>query len=178
MSILINIVPFIIIGVILYFVYSKKNTEKTGIEEENVFERNEKFDEVVNELLMQDGEKNLNKNIQGLAHVINMHYQVLNGGVGQFVDNSTGDFFEETLVSLKNMKMDEYVQILERIKQIFPNQSIPKNMEERRNTMDGLTKTQEEEWKMDELWEEFDEIYYRNKKSFENKVVDYYSEIK
>jgi hypothetical protein len=177
MSILINIVPFIIIGIILYFVYSKKNTEKTSVENKNVFERNEKFDEVVNEILIKDGEKNLNNQIQGLIYAVNMHYQVLNGGVVQFVDNSTGDFFEETLVSLKKMKMEKYVEILERIKQIFPNQSIPKNMEERRNIIDGLTKTQEEEWKMEELWEEFDEIYYRNEKLFENKVVEYYSEI-
>jgi len=41
-----------------------------------------------------------------------MHYQIMNGGIVQFIDNSTGEYFHETLEAAKRIDFFELVQVL------------------------------------------------------------------
>lgn len=74
-----------------------------------------------------------------------MYFQIMNRGLIQFVDNSTGDYFEGTLTALKEMGLPRHSKILENIKQKFSDQNIPKDMEERRNLIDSINENLNEE---------------------------------
>jgi hypothetical protein len=146
------------------------------------FENNsqaELFQKIVDEIY--EREIDLNKiddfenPLKNLIYILNMHFQVMNGGVIQFVDNSTGDYFKETLLSLKEINADKYVRILEKIKEKFPNRIIPKNTEERRNLIDTICEnlTQEQEWELDEFYESLDNEYCENQDELELIIIGY-----
>ena len=115
------------------------------------------------------------KPIRNLIHVFDMHSQVMNGGLIQFVDNSTGDFFEETLIGLKEINANECVELLERLRDKYPNKTIPKNWEERRNAFDKISEnlTQVEEWELDDFFENLDKEYYDYETQFQLMVIQY-----
>ena len=130
-------------------------------------------DEVYNRYIDLDKINEFENPLKNLILIFNMHGQVENGGVSQFVDNSTGDYFDETLIALKDIGIDEYVDILETVKQTFPNNKVPKDIIIRRNVIDNMAKTQEEDMKMVELYEKLDSLYYANDKKFKTKLIEY-----
>ena len=137
------------------------------------------FDSIVDDVYAReidhDNIEEFENPVKNLIYIFNMHFQVLNGGVIQFVDNSTGDFFEETLNALKEINAVEYVDILQKVKSIFPEGSVPRDTDERRAVIDGiwddLTEKQDEE--MSELLESVDEKYYDNQELLYKYVTDY-----
>lgn len=104
-----------------------------------------------------------------------MDGEVSNGGLIQFIENSSGDNFEETLKALNEIKATEYVKILESIKTLFPNGYLPKDTGERRKLIDELDskKNQEELWKMEEIYEDYNKQYYNNIKNLEKHTIEY-----
>ena len=147
-------------------IFENKDTEK-------VFETI--VDEIYNRKIDFENIKNFENPIKNLIYIFDMDGQVSNGGVIQFVDNSTGDHFEETLLALKEIKAVEYVKILEDVKSHFPNGYIPNNTEIRRNLIDSLAEklTQEEHWELEETYEKYDTQYYSNEKKLHQYVIEY-----
>jgi hypothetical protein len=76
---------------------------------------------------------------QNFVLFVNMDGQILNGGVIQFIDNSTGNYFHETIQVAKAIKSTELLEILTKAAGQFPNGQIPKNWEERRALYDELS---------------------------------------
>ena len=101
-----------------------------------------------------------------------MHYQVMNGGVIQFVDNGSGDNFEETLTALKEIKATEYIEILEKFKSKVPNGVVPKNMEERRAVIDKLNDSLPPE-ELEEFYESLDKEYYKSENMLHQYVIEF-----
>ncbi len=139
----------------------------------------ELFDKIVDDVYAReidhDNIENFENPLKNLIYISNMHGQVLNGGVIQFVDNSTGDSFEETLKAIKEIKAIEYIEILEKIKSIFPKGLIPKDMEERREVIDGIWESlnEKQDAEMNELLEKLDDKYYDNQETLYRYVIDY-----
>ena len=114
-----------------------------------------------------------------------MDAQILNGGVMQFLDNGSGAYFHETIDALNRIGYTEVASVLEKIKSHFPNQTVPKDMEERRDIIDMLNETYPtlslkhfrkmllgiKEWNLS--WTEIDAQYYDNRTRFYQLAIDY-----
>lgn len=163
--------------------FGSKNNSRDQIFTFNIVDKlecSENFDRIIDQFFEQLGETEVSEltdiKARTLYFISTMHYQVLNGGVIQFVDNSSGDFFEDIYQTLDNLSLTAFVQILTDVRNKFPNQSIPTDMSERRNLIDKINEQAEVDDKEDELelfWEELDQKYYDNSKTLYCKVVEY-----
>jgi len=110
-----------------------------------------------------------------------MHYQIMNGGIVQFIDNSTGEYFHETLEAAKRIDFLELVQVLSKVAEQFPAGRIPKNWDDRRQVWDQMGNdhmierdgysVEDEAWS--KLWESFDHAYYSNEMKLYRLTVKY-----
>ncbi len=163
------------------FIFSQKMNNKINVTQKDFENKNqsELFDKIVDEVYNREIDHNniekFENPLKNLIYISDMHYQVLNGGVIQFVDNSSGDYFEETLKALKEIKALEYIEILEKIKSIFPKGFIPKDNEKRRDVIDSIWENldEKEDAKMNELIESLDNKYYDNQEVFYKYIIDY-----
>ncbi|MFN0031622.1 MAG: DUF4375 domain-containing protein, partial [Flavobacteriales bacterium] len=60
-----------------------------------------------------------------------MDGQINNGGVIQFIDNGSGNYFHETIEAAKRANIDELAAMLEKVANKFPNGQVPKDWIER-----------------------------------------------
>jgi len=113
--------------------------------------------------------------------LVQLHYQIMNGGIIQFIDNSTGDFFHETIEAAKNIGFTELEKLLLNAAEKFPNGKIPSNWEVRRQVWDEIgdayiTK-EDDELIVDEAWESFwedlDNEYYSIVETLYLKTIEY-----
>jgi len=68
----------------------------------------------------------------------NLEREVNNGGFEQYFFNSSGDFSHETLISLKVIGANKTAGILQEAINQFPNQSVPKDREERQAVLEEI----------------------------------------
>jgi len=171
----------LIIFLITNLIFSQKMDSKLSLTSKDFENKNqsELFDQIVDDVyareLDHDHIENYENPLKNLIYISNMHGQVLNGGVTQFVDNSTGDSFEETLKALKEIEASQYVEILEKVKSIFPKSFVPKDMEERREIIDSIWESlnEKQDAEMNELFEKLDDVYYDNQEKLYNYVIEY-----
>lgn len=107
---------------------------------------------------------------------VNMDGQIGNGGIIQFIDNSTGTFFDETIQMSMEIGCYQLTEILTKVKELFPDKNIPKNWQDRRNLWDKLCEVNETNQKWDEEWEYFDDKYYNIEKVIQDKIINYLKE--
>lgn len=100
---------------------------------------------------------------QTLLLFASMHGQVMNGGIVQFIDNGSGNYFHETLDAARRVNFTELVQILEKAAEQFPNGQIPKDWDERRSLYDELCEKYITYKTFDELNSEEKEIVLKNR---------------
>jgi len=145
-------------------------------------ETNEKFgiisDEVYNRHIDYNNIESFENPLKNLIYLLNMQGQVDNGGVTQFVDNSTGDHFIETKIALKEIGMESYHDILLEIEKSFPNGIVPKHQEKRRDAIDDMSENEEEMWEIEEQYETYDNIFYVKEDEFKSKFVEYFMNFK
>ena len=110
---------------------------------------------------------------QTFVLIVNADGQINNGGVVQFIDNSTGNLFHETIDAAKRIKNDSLFSILTKITTQYPSGQIPKNWERRRNLWDELCEAHENDESWDNLWEELDNSYYDNSKTIYKNLIEY-----
>lgn len=153
-----------------------------NIEELKGKKTNEKFDiisnEVYNRYIDYENIEIFENPLKNLIFLLNMQGQIDNGGVGQFVDHATGNNFNETKIALKETRIESYYNILLEIEQSFPNCIVPKNQEKRRDAIDNMSKTDEEIWKIEEQYENYDNIFYEKEDEFKSKIVEYFMSFK
>lgn len=135
------------------------------------------FSEIVDQLFAEWEKTDLEcmeNNLKNLIYACNMSIQVDNGGITSFVDNGSGEFFHETLNAIKELKMHKFQVILEGFQALFPNKTIPKDMEERRKLMDVILENSEDSGEPFETW---DNTIYSNRAYFQIKIVEYVKNI-
>ncbi|MEW5677258.1 DUF4375 domain-containing protein [Flavobacterium enshiense] len=175
-----NILIFAIL-LIFNISFSQKMNDKLNISSKDFETKDQSklfdkiYDDVISREIYSDNIENFGNPLKNLIYIFSMHGEVLNGGLIQFVENSTGDNFEETLKALNEIKATEYVKILESIKTHFPNGYLPKDTGKRRELIDELNdkKNQEELWEMDDIYENYDKQYYDNVKNLEKYIIEY-----
>jgi hypothetical protein len=110
---------------------------------------------------------------QTFVLIANADGQINNGGVIQFIDNSTGNHFHETIDAAKKIKNDSLVSILTKAATQYPNGQIPKNWEQRRNVWDELCEAHDNDESWDNLWEELNRSYYDISKAIYQNLIEY-----
>lgn len=103
--------------------------------------------------------------IRILCYIFGMHYQIENGGVMQFLDNGSGNNFEETLSSLEEINASAQMNVLLNVKTAFPNKIVAKDWEERRCQIDQINEndvSRVSNFDSEEFWESLDKMYYRS----------------
>lgn len=148
----------------------------------DVFEKNEPS-EIVLKLIEAHYPEYTDENFHLLDEVsknfilyVNMDGQIGNGGIVQFIDNSTGTFYEETIQMSKDINCYQLTEILTKVKDIFPNKIIQKDLEARRNLWDKLCEENEGNSNWDKEWEKFDDDYYNIEKLIQEKIIIYLKE--
>lgn len=114
--------------------------------------------------------------IRTLCYILNMHFQIENGGVIQFIDNGSGNDFDETLRSLEEINASIQARILMDVESIFPNNIVSKNWEHRRSQIDRINENNVPHvanFDSEEFWEMLDEKYYANYDSLYGAINKY-----
>jgi len=119
---------------------------------------------------------NLDAVARTFALIVNIDGQVQNGGLIQFIDNSTGDYFHETIEAAKIIKNDKLVDILSKITTQYPNKLIPKDWNERRELWDSMCEKHENDEEWDKFWDELDHEYYDNANKMNQDLIVYLKE--
>ena len=64
--------------------------------------------------------------------------EVNNGGLSQFLFNSSGNDFEDTISALRHIRADNAAEILEKVRALFPGNIVPRDREMRCDLMEKL----------------------------------------
>ena len=110
---------------------------------------------------------------QTFVLIVDADGQINNGGIVQFIDNSTGNRFLETIDASKRIKSDSLLNILTRITIQFPNKQIPQDWNKRRIIWDKLCEQHENDDNWEKFWEKLDDSYYANSKEIYQNLIDY-----
>jgi len=101
-------------------------------------------------------------NVQCLINAVN------NGGIISYYYNNGADYYYETINDLKILEQNKIIILMERSAKIFPNNIVPKNIDERNNVISNLP-----EGKFDKELEEIDEIFFNNENELEQSLINY-----
>lgn len=109
----------------------------------HLFEQDNKFDiyhSLVEVLYPKESFilEDLDEVLQNFVLFVDMDAEILNGGITQFIDNSTGDYFHETITAAENMGIPDLVNFLNDVANMFPNSQVPDDWTDRRELMDSL----------------------------------------
>lgn len=97
----------------------------------------------------------------------NLEREINNGGFNQFFFNSSGDFAQETLNSLKLIGANKTAEIVSKAYAEWPNGNIPKDRDVRQNTLKTI------EIKANETWENCDNDFYNYEDDITSLLLDY-----
>ena len=102
-------------------------------------------------------------NIQGLIGTVD------NGGFISFFYNYNADYYEETIKDLMKLEQKNIVHLLEMYAKIFPNNIVPKSIEERNNIINSLP----DDGKINDMCEETDRMFYKYEDELEQFLINY-----
>ena len=84
----------------------------------------------------------------------NVERELNNGGFNQYFWNSSGDFANETIASLKAIGAEKTAALLQQAMDQFPDRKVPTNRDERNELQEQIQE------QADEVWNELDEKFY------------------
>lgn len=99
--------------------------------------------------------------------VENLEREVNNGGFHQFFWNSSGDFANETLASLKLIGANKTAEIVSRAYSEWPNSTIPSDRQKRQNILEKI------EDKAEESWNNCDRQFYEYEEDISALLIEY-----
>jgi len=109
--------------------------------------------------LDQEGERGMMATLtpgqRGLLAVDWLSKEVYNGGIDQFLTNTTGVLAHEALEGFRMMGRERYAKILAPVFQLFPGGRVPKDHEERRAAVRALPEKTRKR-----VFSKFDEEFY------------------
>jgi hypothetical protein len=148
--------------------------------EEKDFAQSEDVDTLLNHLIQkyfpdydEDSFLFLDTVARNFVLILDMDGQVQNGGLVQFIDNGSGNYFHETIEAARDIKNDKLIEILTKILEHFPEARVPKDWDERRVLWDQLCDKQEDDENCSELWDALDKEYYNNAKQMNEDLITY-----
>lgn len=93
--------------------------------------------------------------------------EIHSGGFDSFFVNSYGDLTNETLVALKEVGSCTFKNIFEKAIAQFPNNIVPKNINERLKIMEQIRDT------VDEIWDMLDNECYKYEEDIDELLIKY-----
>lgn len=84
----------------------------------------------------------------------NVERELNNGGFNQYFWNSSGDFANETIASLKAIGAEKTAALLQQAMDQFPDRKVPTNRDERNELQEQIQE------QADDVWNELDEKFY------------------
>lgn len=97
----------------------------------------------------------------------NLEREVNNGGFNQYFVNSSGDFAQETILSLKAIGADKTSSILQMAIDQFPDKKVPKDRDERIEIIEQIEDT------ANEVWEELDQAFLEYEDDLNKLNIEY-----
>lgn len=113
-----------------------------------------------------DSFDNLDIVSQTFVLIIDADGQINNGGIVQFIDNGTGNRFQETIDAAKRINSGTFVELLTRAAEQFPDGQIPADWDERRDLFDELSEKHTTYKTFDELSSEDKQVVLENRKKY------------
>jgi hypothetical protein len=80
--------------------------------------------------------------------------EINNGGFNQYFFNSSGNFAQKTIHSLRTIGANKTADILQKAIAQFPNGKVPEDRTERQEVLEQIQET------ADPVWEELDKMFY------------------
>lgn len=95
-------------------------------------------------------------NVRDFLLCILFEGEVNNGGISQFLSDSSGDMAEETILTLEKVGEHKIAKLLREALQCFPNGVAPKDCDTRNNLMEQF------DGKVEEQFNKFDQILWEH----------------
>lgn len=111
--------------------------------------------------------ESLNEFEKNVLFIEMLEGQVNNGGFDQYFFNSSGEYAHETLIALKEINAPKMADILNNAIITFPNSTIPKDTETRRELMEELPES------ISEKWDDLDNQFYEYPENLAGLVIEY-----
>jgi hypothetical protein len=97
----------------------------------------------------------------------NLEREINNGGFKQYYFNSSGDYANETIISLKEIGANKTAAIIEKANDQFPDTIVPKNRAIRQEVLVQIEK------KASEIWEELDQNFFDYEDDLNSLNIEY-----
>ncbi|WP_320814931.1 DMP19 family protein [Flavobacterium sp.] len=111
--------------------------------------------------------ENLNEAEKTFLYVEILEAEINNGGFDQYFFNSSGDYANETLESLKKIGAHKTAKLVEEAFSYFPETPIPKDNNKRRKLLENIdTKTSEK-------WNELEDKFYLYEENIGGLALEY-----
>jgi len=111
--------------------------------------------------------KSLTQSERNIVYIEELEREVNNGGLDQFFVNSSGDYAEETINALKQIRSVRFLKILETAVEQFPNAKPPKDRDERLEVMERI------EDKTASIWNALDDEFYKYDEDIYSLMIEY-----
>ncbi len=102
----------------------------------------------------------------------NLEREINNGGFYQYFFNSSGDFANETIQSLKNIRAEKTADILVEAINQFPDKNVPRDRDKRQSILEAI------EQKAVTKWRELDQQFYKYEDDLNALNMEYVEENK
>ena len=145
-----------------------KRIEKI-IKTKNVQEAIIDIDNLLSPIFYKNPEK-LSFSEKNIVYIMELEREVNNGGFYQYFFNSSGSYTIETIEALKIIGSKTFFDLLIKAKNIFPNEIVPKNNNERQKLIFELTE------KDKEIWNDLDSEFYKYEEDIYKLLLDYINE--
>lgn len=112
----------------------------------------------------------MSKPLQNVIYACNLNVSLDCSGILSFLDNGSGEHFEETLIALEEIGLVQAHEILRELKQTLGASIVPKDMAFRRELIENLLEAITDENSPFEKW---DEQLSLNRHSFKVQVIEF-----
>lgn len=116
---------------------------------------------------LYDDFENLNEAEKTFLYVEILEAEINNGGFDQYLFNSSGDYANETLESLKKIGALKTAKLVEEAFSYFPENPIPKDNEKRHEILENI------DAKTSEKWNELEDKFYLYEENIGGLVLEY-----
>jgi hypothetical protein len=100
-------------------------------------------------------------------YITRLDSEVYNGGLNQFFFNSSGEYAQETIESLKKIGAIDTSAILEKAVSFWPNSSVPKDTFTRRELLENVEQV------ANPVWEDLDRVYWNDEERITEKLFQF-----
>lgn len=114
-----------------------------------------------------DSIEKLNQAQRNFFYNQTLEREINNGGFNQFFFNSSGDFANETIISLKEIGANKTAMIVKKANDQFPDKIVPKDRTSRQEILSQM------EDKANKIWEELDQKFFAYEDDLNSLNMDY-----